>query len=39
MNKTRSAPGKLVQFSVNSIIKEEAGHSLPHIDLSTKNLV
>lgn len=34
MKKTRSAPGKLVQFSVNSIIKEEAG-TLPQIDLST----
>ena len=35
----RSAPGKLVQFSVNSITEEEVGHSLPQIDLSTRNLV
>ena len=39
MKMTRSAPGKLVQFSVNSIIKEEVGHSLPQIDLSTRNSV
>lgn len=35
---TTKAPGKL-QFSVNSIIKEEAGHSLPQNDLSTRKLV
>lgn len=35
---TTKAPGKL-QFSVHSIIKEEAGRSLPQNDLSTRKLV